>query len=69
MAQVTKNMRINEIIEIDASIFGVLMASGMHCAGCPSAQIETLEEACYVHGVDADELASKINEHLDNLAN
>lgn len=68
MTKITKDMRINEIIAIDTSIFAVLMASGMHCAGCPSAQIETLEEACYVHGVDVEELTAKINEHILNLA-
>ncbi len=64
MTTVTKDMKINEIIALKDSIFGVLMASGMHCAGCPSAQVETLEEACYVHGVDVDELVGRINEHL-----
>lgn len=64
MTTVTKDMKINEIIALNDSIFGVLMASGMHCAGCPSAQVETLEEACYVHGVDVDELVARINEHL-----
>ncbi len=37
---------------------------GMHCLGCPSARGETVEQACMVHGVNADELVSKINEFL-----
>ncbi|MEG2719702.1 MAG: DUF1858 domain-containing protein, partial [Oscillospiraceae bacterium] len=37
---------------------------GMHCLGCPSSRGETVEEACMVHGVDADQLVSKINEFL-----
>ena len=37
---------------------------GMHCLGCPSARGETLEQACAVHGVDADQLVEKINQHL-----
>lgn len=37
---------------------------GMHCLGCPSARGETVEQACMVHGVNADELVSRINEFL-----
>ena len=35
-----------------------------HCLGCPASQGESLEEACMVHGVDADELVKKINDFL-----
>ena len=41
------------------------MASGMHCIGCPSAQGESLEEACLVHGIDVDVLVERLNEYLD----
>lgn len=63
-AQVTKDMIINDIIAIDEAIVPILMASGMHCVGCPSARGETLEEACFVHGMDADQVISEINEYL-----
>lgn len=33
----------------------------MHCLGCPSARGETIEQACYVHGNDADALVAKLN--------
>ena len=32
--------------------------------GFPSAQGESLEEAAMVHGIDSDELVTKINEYL-----
>jgi len=38
----------------------------MHCIGCPSAQAESLEEACMVHGMDCEQLVANINEHLAN---
>lgn len=62
--QVTKDMLIGEMIYTDPGIAAILMAGGMHCVGCPSAQGESLEEACMVHGIDADELLAKINEYL-----
>lgn len=57
-------MLIGEILQADATIAPILMASGMHCVGCPSSQGESLEEASMVHGMDCDDLVSKINEYL-----
>ena len=42
------------------------MASGMHCVGCPSSQMESLEEAAAVHGIDCDKLVAAINEFFAN---
>jgi hybrid cluster-associated redox disulfide protein len=62
--QVTKDMLIGEMLQVDIGIAPILMASGMHCIGCPASQGESLEEAAMVHGMDADELLNKINEYL-----
>lgn len=62
--QVTKDMIIGEIIQVDRGIIPILMNSGMHCLGCPSSQMESLEDACAVHGMDADVLIKEINEYL-----
>lgn len=62
--QVTKDMLIGEMLQVDIGIAPILMASGMHCIGCPASQGESLEEAAAVHGMDADELLNKINEYL-----
>ena len=61
---ITKDMIIADIIAVNQGLIAVLVGSGMHCVGCPSAQGETLEEACAVHGLDADEVAAKLNEYL-----
>lgn len=62
--EVTKDIRIGEMLSMDQTIAAILMASGMHCVGCPASQGETLEEAAMVHGMDCDELVAKINEYL-----
>lgn len=62
--QVNKEMTIMQIISVDQGIVPILYDAGMHCIGCPSAQGESLEMACMVHGIDADELENKINEYL-----
>ena len=66
MAQVTKQTMIGELLHIDADVAPILLSIGMHCLGCPSAQMESIEEAAAVHGVDADELVNTINEFLAN---
>ncbi len=62
--EVTKDMTIANIIEMDRGIADILMASGMHCLGCIMAHGEDLGQACSVHGIDADEMVSDINSYL-----
>jgi len=65
MAQsVNKEMLIGELIEIDPGIIAILMSAGMHCVGCPSSAMESLEEAAMVHGMDVDPLVAMINKYL-----
>lgn len=65
MTKINKDMIIAEILNVDVNLAGVLMGSGMHCIGCPSAQGETLEEACQVHGIDVNVLVDRLNEYLE----
>ena len=69
MTRITTDTTIGEAIQYDAGIVSILMGAGMHCVGCPSSAGETLEEAAMVHGMDCDELVTKINEYLANKAN
>lgn len=61
---INKDMTIGEIIRTDNNIIPILLDSGMHCVGCPSAQGETLEEACMVHGIEVEHLVEQINAFL-----
>ncbi|MDD6657341.1 MAG: DUF1858 domain-containing protein [Lachnospiraceae bacterium] len=61
MSEITKDMTIGEILVKDQNVVPVLLEAGMHCLGCPASQMETLEEAAAVHGIDIDELMAKIN--------
>lgn len=67
MKQINKNMIIGELLQIDECIAPILMRSGMHCLGCPASQMESLEEACMVHGIDCDTLVDNINEILATI--
>ena len=61
MAQVNKSTMIGELLQIDQNIAPILLNIGMHCLGCPSSQMETIEEAAMVHGIDPDALVKEIN--------
>lgn len=62
---ITKDMLIGDILRLDSSLAPVLMEVGMHCLGCPSAQMESLADACKVHGADAEMVVSKLNSILE----
>lgn len=62
--KVTQDMLVGEIIRMDTGVIPILMNGGMHCVGCPSAQGESLHDACMVHGIDPDAMEAAINEYL-----
>lgn len=64
--QVTKDTIIIDVLRMDEGTAPFFLEIGMHCLGCPSASGESIQQACMVHGVDADELVEKINNYLAN---
>ncbi len=62
--QVTKETIIGDLLDIDVNVAPFFFAIGMHCLGCPASRGESIEQACAVHGTDADELVAKLNEYL-----
>ena len=61
---VTKETVIGSVLDFDPTTAEFFLSMGMHCLGCPSARGESISDACMVHGVNADELVAKINEHI-----
>ncbi|RKD31931.1 DUF1858 domain-containing protein [Thermohalobacter berrensis] len=59
--KITKDMLIGEILKQNPKAAEILMGFGMGCLGCPSSQMETLEEAANVHGIDLDKLLEELN--------
>ena len=63
--KVTKDTIIGDILDINAEAAApIFFGMGMHCLGCPHSRGESIEEACAVHGTDADELVERINAFL-----
>jgi len=61
MSQFSRETIIADILKTAPDAAPLFMAIGMHCLGCAMASGETLGQACEVHGVDADEMLSKLN--------
>ncbi|MBQ6734817.1 MAG: DUF1858 domain-containing protein [Lachnospiraceae bacterium] len=64
--EVTTDMLIVDIISQHPIAAQFLMDVGMECLFCPASQMETLEQACMVHGIDAEEIAAALNEKLQS---
>lgn len=58
---INKDTKIGDLIKDYPEKAEILLQAGMHCLGCPASQVETLEEACDVHGIDVNELLEKLN--------
>lgn len=66
MNKIDKDSIIGDVIDMDAGTADFFLEIGMHCLGCPSSRGETIEQACEVHGTNADELVKKINDYIQN---
>ena len=67
MFRINENTRIGELLRACPEATGILQEMGMHCPGCPSAQNETLEEACMVHDMDVESLIEDLKGFLENM--
>lgn len=59
--EITKDMRIAELIRNKPEAIETLLSFGLGCVGCPASQMESLEEAAAVHGLDVNELIKALN--------
>lgn len=62
--QITKNSIIGDVLDFDNGTAKFFFEIGMHCLGCPASRGETIEQACAVHGTNADELVKKLNDYI-----
>ncbi len=58
---ITKDTVIADIINKNEKAIKILSDYGMGCVGCPSAQMETLEQACEIHGLELDKVLKELN--------
>ncbi|WP_029231672.1 DUF1858 domain-containing protein [Butyrivibrio sp. VCB2006] len=63
-ALVTTDMLVGDIIVKHPLAAQFLMECGMGCIHCPASQMESLAEACAVHGIDGEEIVDALNDYL-----
>lgn len=66
MAKITKDMIISDVLNMDRGTAPIFLSSGMHCLGCPSSSGESIEDACAIHGIDADKLVDELNKYFES---
>ena len=66
--KVTKQSIIGDILDFDRETAQFFFEIGMHCLGCPASRCKSIEQACAVHGTDADALVEKINAFISKKA-
>jgi hybrid cluster-associated redox disulfide protein len=58
---VNEETLIGEIVNEYPETIEILLGIGMHCLGCPASQMESLAEACLVHGFDVKPVVNALN--------
>lgn len=64
--EITKDTIIADLLRFDMEIAYVLMDAGMHCVSCPASLSETIEEACWVHGIDPEGIVAMVKEFVED---
>ena len=62
---VTGDMIMGDILRKYPETAPALMECGMHCLGCPSSQMESLADACMVHGLNVEDVLKSVNDKIN----
>ena len=62
--EVTLDTIVGDVVDFDEETGPIFLESGMHCISCPVSRMESIGQACEVHGVDAEELVAKLNAYF-----
>ena len=58
---ITRDTIIGNVLKENEGAYEILTSFGMHCLGCPSSQMESLQDACMVHGLNVEDVLAKLN--------
>ena len=64
MEEITKDMKIGDILALNELIAPFLMQNGLGCVSCSASSAESLEEACELHGINVKDLTEDLNDVL-----
>ena len=64
MEEITKDMKIGDILALNELIAPFLMQNGLGCVSCSASSAASLEEACELHGINVEDLTEDLNDVL-----
>ena len=62
---ISSDMIVRDVIIAHPDAAEVLMRVGMGSISCPAALMESLGDACMVHGLDGEEVVKYLNQELN----
>ena len=62
MAEITKDMGFQEVLQKHPEAAQIMMKHGLHCVGCHAAAFETIEQGCTAHGMKEEDMEKMIKE-------
>lgn len=60
--KITRDMKINDVLEKNPEAAQTLFEAGLSCIGCPLSMHETIEQGFSAHGMDDDDIDEIIKE-------
>lgn len=61
---ITKEMTVGQVLRTHPQTVQIFLELGMHCLGCPSSTMESIEGAALTHGKKPDELVAQLNKAI-----
>ncbi|MDD3723866.1 MAG: DUF1858 domain-containing protein [Lutibacter sp.] len=61
---ITKDMKIEEVIQKYPETVEVFMTHGFHCLGCAASNFESIEDGAVVHGIDVEKFVEELNKAI-----
>ncbi len=59
--QITKDMKIEEVVQQFPETIQVFSRHGVGCLGCSAAQYDSVEQGAVLHGLDTEQLLQELN--------
>ena len=66
--KIKKDVLVSQLVAEHPELVEPMMTMGLHCISCYASQMETLEEASMVHGLNPDDVVEDLNDFLENQA-
>ncbi len=64
MVNITKDMTIMQVLQMDREVASIFMSYGLHCLGWPGSTMESIGDAGRVHGINVNDLIKDLNAHF-----